>query len=711
MSSSDASVLSNESRRKALIRISQFVLREETEEIRDDLQENIIEMALFWGAQSDQFVSRDEVKGLIPKEMYIIDFPELIFDTILSRLITKGSVELNEGGCFHLTGIRRHEIQQYLIKKEETVSKINERFVQKLEKEYEKQLFKEQKQEALERFYSFLASLVMEKTDLVARIIARKNIDTIPTEMPIQLLAKILSVIPEKKLMEAEWKTIVTVFREASEDFCSFLYSVTQNLVCINILNFDPDCQSLEKEAFSTKTLFLDTNVLIALLCPTQWMHKVAENVVSLSQLLGAKCIVTKRTYQEYLVMLEEANSIYMKWKAPYRLFENADNEFLSSFWFEKKTTPSQSWRGYYYRMKQIESVLKKLKIDYYTNPSDEVTKSPEYEFVKNAVNKCYQSVKRKKKSLKVREHDAFHMLLIRELREKDEKPLLGPNQWFVTGDESLLCVDNKINSLSAYLDKDPSSMICDLWLEMIMPFLPLNIRESDAYETFSILVKNKFAIIPFEIDTDTLLEIQGSWMKYDWLEAEDIARIQNEEWVKQYVQKVRRARVVGVSTEKMEGLAKVFADKLEQQLNKVKDEKFEQLSKKIDNLTEEQQTLATTLQEQQQTITQQQQTINTQQEELERKQETIQGQTRELKTETDFKRMMRKLSAIAGIFLIGSPPLLIVLKILSMDLPSVGYCAGSFIVGAILVFFAIAYEKAKVSLEARLDVSHKEGS
>jgi len=548
----------------------------------------------------------------------------------------------------------------------------------------------------------------MEKSDVVARVATHKNIEVLPTELPIQILSKILTRISEEKLREAEKRTIESMFRDATEDFCAFLFSVAQNLVCIQILNLDPECQSLEREAFRRKALFLDTNVLIALLCPTNWMHKVAEHLVTLTRLLGAKCVVTKRTYQEYLILLDEANNIYMKWQAPYRFLENADNEFLSSFWFEKKTTPSQSWRGYYYRMKQIEGVLKKLKIEYYTENVDKVLKNPHFETIRDEVDSCYKKVKRKRKRKEVCEHDAFHMLLMRELRKKDKLTFLGPNYWFATGDESLLCVDNKINTLSDYSDKTPSSMLCDLWLEMISPFLPINVREKDAYEAFSMLIKQQFAMIPFEIETDTLLEIQGSWMKYDWLEAKDIVRIQNEEWTRRYITKVREARKEGVPPSKMEELAKVFADKLEKELKIIRDEKLKQLSQKMQTLNEEQIKLYNAIQEQRQTIVVLQELVKSKEEELEQRQDTIKIQEKELEIETHFKRIMRVISAIAGLFLIGSPPAFIILRILPIDVTTVAYCAGSFIVGAILLYFAIAYEKAKVSLEAKLNLSKK---
>jgi hypothetical protein len=545
-------------------------LREETDKLRDGLQGNIVEMSLFWGTKEDQFVSRDEITALIVKEIYLIAFPELVFDAIISRLLAKGTLEKNENGLYALRDSRRVEIEKHTEQNQRRIDIINTTFIQRLEHYHGVGLLQTQKDESLARFYSFLASIIMERSELVARIIAGKTVEVLPTDLPIQTLGEILARIGDKKLRDSTKDAIESLFKEGSEDFSSFLFSLAQNLTCINILNLDPECQALEREAFANKVLFLDTNVLIALLCPTHFMHKVVEQLIMLSQSLGAKCVVTTKTYEEYLVQLEEANYTYAKWTAPYRYFETVDDDFLSSFWIEKKSNASQNWKGYYYRMKQIKSVLKKLNIEYSTESFENVRKDPNFDIVKEAVRECYRSMKGRNKSAKVCEHDALHMLLMRTMRKRDESAFLGPNQWFITSDESLLCVDNRINML-ANSDKIPSSMLSDLWLEMITPFLPTVRREKEAYEAFSILVKRQFATIPFALEADTFLEIQGSWMKYDWLETKDIVRIQNEEWVKRYIKRVRDAKRDGARTSKVEELATVFATKMETELKRAR--------------------------------------------------------------------------------------------------------------------------------------------
>ena len=601
--------------------------------------------------------------------------------------------------------LRRTEFKRLVNEKRGKIDRINENFLLKFEREYRKRLTDEQKEEGLENFYSFLASLTLEKSDLIARIITQKNLEDLPMELNIHRLYQILGEIDDIDLRNAQFRAIKLIFREASDEFCSFLFSLTQNLICIQILNIDPDCQALERKAFSNKVLFLDTNILVALLCPTHWSHIPATQLISLSSQLGAKFSVTRETCEEYMAILNEANRVFKRWKAPVKFLEDADNEFLTSFWSERQTNQSLSWRNYHQRTRDVGRILKEHNIQIHTESLDQIRNNEHFEAVKTHVNTCYLTTKGKGKAGIVCEHDALHMLLVRELRKKQSLTLFGPDYWFITGDESLLCVDNQINKIPKFPNKTPSSMLCDVWLEMISPFLPLSVREKDAYEAFSLLVKHQFGLMPFQINTETLVKIQGSWTKYEWLEAEDIIKIQNQEWTKKFLKQLKKAqRKKDIS--RAEELGKVFAKKLEDELRKIKDEKLKMLSQEKKSLTERQALLSSTIEEKMTMITDLEKLINSQKADLDQKQLVIQSREKELEKEAHFKRQLRTVSVIAGLFLVVSPLILMVSKALPLILESVIFCVAALIVGAVLLYFGIAPERADISVEAKLGVS-----
>lgn len=694
--------LDSEQNRKALIRLSQFVLEEEAEGIRDDLQDKIVEAALFWGTKDDEFTSTEKVPELIEEEIRLITFRGLTLDNILSRLLKKGSIVENEKGAYKVSVLRRTEFRKLVNEKKRRMERINGQFLLFLEREYRKKLNDEQKKECLEKLYSILASLALEKSDLIARIVTQKDLENLPMELGLHKLYGILGKIQELELRNAVLRAIKLIFRNGSGDFCGFIYSLTQNLMCIQILNLDPECRALERKAFSDKILYLDTNVLIGIVCPTSWQYTPAMHLVKLSKSLGVKCSVAKRTCDEFMKILEEANRVFKKWEAPMRFLENADNEFLISFWSEKQTDQTLSWNSYYQRNKDIGKVLSEQGIHLYVESLDNIRENQHFEDIMTQVNMCYLAVKRK--SSNVCEHDALLLILVRELRKEQSLTLLGPNSWFITGDDSLLCVDDHINSIPEFTNKTPSSMLCDVWLEMISLFLPLKVRERDALDAFAMLIKHQFALVPFQIDTKKMVKIQGSWMKYEWLKAEDIIRIQNQEWTKQYLKRLSKVKRKGTQA-KAEEMGRIFAKKLEAELRAIKDDKLKKLTEEKQALSKKETLLLETIERQTDEIGSQQILIDTQKDDIEQKLYIIQLKDTKLEREAHLKKQLRIVSTIAGLFSIFSPLALICLEILPITLESVAFGAAFLIVGAILIFFGIAPERADVSIKARLGI------
>jgi len=695
-------ILSSEDRRKALIRISQFVMRDRINIIRDDLQENIVEMAFYWGTTGGQGVLKDKINDLVASQIYLVQFPTFILQEILDRLVTKNRLMLLDGK-YVLRFARRKELEELTKSKEFDIGTVNieltSRIAQKLDVT---DLSNEQKDEVLSNFYSFLSALFIGKSEIVARILTQKVGEVKSIFSPNVIMdATIRS--EDKRLLQAQKEVIQEMFRKPTAIFAKFLFTMSQNLVCIQILNLDPECQMLEEKTFSEKILFLDTNLLIALLCPTALTHEVIENLIELTRIVGAQLMVSKRTTDEYLDVLEDANRIFENWKhkKDIRFLKSFDNEFIQSFVVEYETNPSQTWKGYYYRMKQLKSVLKKLKISLYSKILDEVMKHPSFKDVSGQVSTCYQMFRGRPKTVKVAEHDAYHLLLMKELRKGEKPSFLGPNYWFATGDATLYCVDDYINTNLEYEDKCPSSTLGDVWVSAISPFLPLSVREERALDVFMGLLSSQFAIIPFEIHAEDLLEIQGDWIKYDWLDTEDIERILKEEWVQRYIRKARKARLGPEPKSKLEELASVFAKKFNDELGTIRDEKLRKVRTELGKLERRLETLGSEQIDLKIKIQKQQRAIDTQ-----RRKMLLQSM--ELKSERKYRRRWRTVSGVSGLILIFSYLSLLLLEIVPRDAVTMFCFAVTIVIGAILLYFAIAYERAKVSLGASIRTSPK---
>jgi len=683
-----------EERKEALIRISQFVVRDEINKIRDDLQNDIVEMALYWNPASEQGVLREEMNDLIKRELYVIQFPDTVLDVILKRLVENERIEIKDSRYF-IIDKRREKISERVQENRAVVQEINDLvFSKTMEKLGATELSEKQIKEIINGFYSFLASVFIEKTEIVARLLTGELEEIGKTRLPLDVLEKRLKSIKNIQLREAERGAILEIFQNPPKTFAKFLFSIIQNLICIKILNLDPLCQKLEREAFSEKILFLDTNVLLGLLCRESWLHKIANDFIKLTFSLGSKIMVTERTIGEYLKVLEDSSKAYEKLNVPDRILESVDDPFISSFSVEKKENPQQSWKGYYYLMKQVESILKnRYQIDIYKEAHEDILKETFFEEIAKQVVYCYEMIQGRQKTQDVAEHDAFHLLLVRELRKNEKSTFLGPNHWFVTADTTLYCVDNEINRKLDYKDKTPSSMMCDIWVQMISPFLSYDVRNRTLFDIFTQLLSSQFITIPFGVSVEDLSEIQGDWLKYDWLTSEDIERILSEEWVKKYTQKIGEAKIARDS-KALEELSFSFANTLNAYLASISDEKIKyfqgetvKLATRLDELSRQQTDLRIELSNQQKKVQEQK--------------EKLEQVSAELRSEIKFKRFWRSLSGVLGLIIVFANLVFIWFRVITMDYAAVGYFSISFIIGAVLLFVAIAYEKVKVSLSA----------
>jgi hypothetical protein len=698
-----------EDRRKALIRISQFVLRDDIQKVRDDIQDNIVEIALYW-SPSEQEVSITEIKERLTKELDLT-LTNSILTNITERLVKKSSLEFHsETGKYFLREDRRSQISRVVREKEQMLDEIEDLLRTKTEEKYLDRLSPEQKKEIIENFYSYLASLFVERSEAIAKILTGM-IPDLKSALPRQIFESTIRRIPNEKIREAYHKAFLEVIDNPTESFLKFLFSVSQNLICIQVLNLDPTCQKLQKNALSEKVLFLDTNVIISLVCERDPYHQITKDLIDLTLSLGTKFVVTEKTIEEYSKVLEDAN------KSP-KILKSKENRstrllkdpFILSFISEKDSLPSQTWEGYYLRMKQIGSVLQnKFRIETYKEEHDDIKEKPSFSEIADQVTRCYQAFRHRPKTIDVAEHDAFHLLLVRELRKNEPAGVLGPKYWFITTDTTLLCVDRAINRKLDYSDKTPSSMLSEIWLEMISPFLSSTGKEK-SLDLFGMLLKKEFATIPFKITSEDLAYIQGDWMQYDWLEDQDIERIIGEKWLKQYLEKVKNAEYEGDKKE-VESLASLFARKMSQELEKVKDEKLrstlEERTKiikfldykdryEIPELKKSLQERQTTLEAQTTRITQQEATIKEKEDALniERKKSAL--------VEIEYKRKWRTITGYLGIVLVVTSLVLILLMTsgLWQSGPTSGTLAlGCLGMGCILLLMTISYKQVKGKL------------
>jgi len=228
--------------------------------------------------------------------------------------------------------------------------------------------------------------------------------------------------------------------------------------------------------------------------------------------------------------------------RVPKGRFEKLQNKlkdgFLKDFLIKKKKNPNLTFDRYVDRLEEIEAVLKNRFSAIYDNMEyREILKNPDLTQLKKIV--VDEGVRFGLfKTSPVAEHDAFHILLVQELRKIDRGDILGPNYWFITHDRSLQFVEEKFGKYAKF----PSSIFVDNWVQLISPLLAPE-QTKDARDTYASLFASRLPMLTKTIDGAVFLAYQGKWMDDEDLKSNDVARVIGNRYVKDYYEKAKEAK------------------------------------------------------------------------------------------------------------------------------------------------------------------------
>jgi hypothetical protein len=613
--------------------------------------------------------SLEEISRVM-KEKILIDFPRPVMKAILFRLVESGRCTSE----YSLSTQRRTKIESQTKSYAKTLDEISNLLAETTEKYFGSQLTTEQKQIVFGSLLKLLWTRFVRRTDICARLITSKEIDDDTNPDPLADLDETLQSIADTKLRVATKSALTDVLQGRIDVVARFLFHLNENLVCMQVLNLDPECQALEKEAFAKKNLLVDTNVIIALLCPSSRQHRLSRELVSLSRQVGARMLVTERTLMEFTKVLNDSNNLMagVKPSTPLRFLEAVDEEFIASFAIEKKSHPHEKWQGYYLRMQHVKSALRSnYGIEVFSEDRPAILEQPYFSEIAAKVSDCFKKARGKAKKKEVAEHDAYHLILVRELSKENSPTMVGPSHWFLSNDQTLAYVEPLLRTKLGD-GKEISALVSDIWLQMIEPFLSRDVREKQAVEAFTDLLESQFAGATFGIKQSVLAELQGDWLNYEWLETDDLEIILGEKFVSDYIAKIKEMRGSGQDTKEV---SETFGKQLETRLEALADEKIHSLGKEVRGLRDE----------------------------VEAKSKTEENLRSELMKERKFGRTWRSCSGIAGLALIFSNLILVGMRVLQFNPYTTAYFIATLLFGAILVLIAIAPENVRVRMEAAL--------
>ena len=531
--------------RRELIELSQFVLNRGTENVREELHEYLVEIALY---NSDQEASATDIKSLIEKEFDFSAFPLSLVNPALARmgkkLISKGTPSK-----YLLATTRRKELTEMFKRQRLLRSHFIARVLSTISNKYG-DISDVANSQIVKCLFKFLGIVFNNLSINLARLISE-----VPTEVKsvIELLEtqealeKTFEELDDKILSRISVKAITHVIEEYDEKTARFLYALAQSYVLLQILNIDPECQALQKKLIlSDMKVYLDTNIVINLLCEHAFprTHETCVKIVKLTNQLGIKCLITRRTAKEIEKHLQTSDQEYQNMGTVpehrvKKLLRYVQDEVIKEYWVLLQNNPGLKWEAFLRRLHKYSSILrKKYSVTIDDTVFDHIHSHPKFDELSKMIQEANP-----KKAPEVVEHDCFHLLLVGYLREQVKEARILPNRWFVTRDKSLALAE-KVRIITE--KKRPSSVLVDIWLQMIAPLLSPKVATEEASEVFSRCFSSDFVPSFPRIKLTLLAKLIGPCLDYRDLDKNEIMEIIGDTYLQEHMEKMSQKGVLG---------------------------------------------------------------------------------------------------------------------------------------------------------------------
>ena len=304
--------------------------------------------------------------------------------------------------------------------------------------------------------------------------------------------------------------------------FSEYLFLMRQNFLTIEVLNLDPQCRAIQREELAKKKLFLDTNVLLELLFDdNNYLKKMIEN----SRLIGCQFFVSRRTIEEYNVLYEQSKKTLRNLRADSKQYTMVTNSFIHHYGSLLQQGTNISKKDFMERFSDIEKTIEDLGLKIFEEDHSKLLDLPNFRQLVKEVQRCFAKSRDREKRLDTAEHDAFHLLLIKELRESENDPVFGPNYWFLSRDLTLSHTDRFIRNNFDFPDITTAVMITSLWNEIISPFLIGIVTQKDLVEVFTSFILSDFTPISEGINASVLAKLEVDWSEFGWLERKKLGK------------------------------------------------------------------------------------------------------------------------------------------------------------------------------------------
>jgi hypothetical protein len=524
--------------RLKLMELSQFVLNRKTEDVRSELYDYLICHSIFHKQERGP-QSKEEIHEAL-MELYGIEISSSLLDICLGRLVSSSSIIPIRNGeeRYVISENRLNEIsehnRQYLDLRKDITQQFHEKISTKT------QLSNEALNSTTNCLFSVLSSVFERYGSICSSIITGKvgNIKSVSELPDFQTICKeATKVFNDPVLRQIVEEQLRELFVNPTTRFTHFLFSMAQSYTIAQIMNIDPKLQSLELSRLSNKKLYLDTNVLVSLMCIAQ-EHTLVSDIIYETKNFGVQLVYTTQTEREYLSLLHSSKQLYEKIPTHKRSIIDKveplmENPFIRSYWMEWKSNDTRTWDGFIIEMEGFKEILRdKFGITCERMTIKSIQGSSEFDPLMQAV--ALADVNKSEAAVM---HDTCHLLLVHIKRTEQDVDELGFNCYFLTRDYSLGTAER----IAYENTRIPASLHIGIWYQMITPFISPKITFDSASNVYVRLLSSQFPSLTRSVSPNDLVDLMGLWMDNPEIDTETVRRIVGNRFVKEHLNELRQ--------------------------------------------------------------------------------------------------------------------------------------------------------------------------
>lgn len=500
--------MSEEQLREAVRRLCHFVPPEKN--LVTSLHEFLVQHALAFLGTGSHTVA--EIKDSLQR-LFSMEFEEVEIIAETRRLSKAGALLPSTEGTWALD-IKRYE---ELAKSVEGAKSFERQVIDNWQKEVRERhpTLSDNDLEVLEHDLRDYTAMVFARhgAECVALIYAGKTkaddfINTLE-EGIVPSLPKRSPLVHDVRLME-----LPAFFKDASPERKRYIAELLDSTFILHMLHVDKNCSALVQTQTRGQTLYLDTNVLYRLLeLQGPVLYRAAKCLAEISRQLGCVLAVSTRTVKEWQRSLENSMTWLKSHPPPPPELARigvqyaAEQDFVTAYYL-KYAEIQISIDDFFAMYQHLEDLLAEQGIEIKDTLCQEVQEAPE---LMEEISKLNGSLDYYGyyKAPPVAEHDAFHRLLIKKLREKEPRTWSEARFWFITCDTNLPRFDRFARKKPTEI---PFCILADQWVQVARSLLP---RTPDFDQAFADLLSSPYLRSYKGLPSDLALRITARIGQY----------------------------------------------------------------------------------------------------------------------------------------------------------------------------------------------------